>query len=115
MVTTRTAPFEAEIMRVCTIANPVIRNLEITHCYARLSEAVVQRTGPRANWCTFATWASRQAGRTIRSEDLGDTLRRRIGGPATFRRPLESIWRGLLRKGLLDPGSRLGRLAAEIH
>ena len=23
-----------------------------------------------ANWCTFATWASRQAGRTIRGEDL---------------------------------------------
>jgi hypothetical protein len=27
-------------------------------------------TGSSANWCTFATWASKQAGQTIRQEDL---------------------------------------------
>jgi hypothetical protein len=27
-------------------------------------------TGPGANWCTFATWASKQAGQSIRQEDL---------------------------------------------
>ena len=108
-------PSEAEVARIAAIANPVLRNLEITECYARLSAAFAPRTGLRANWCTFATWASRQAGRTIRSEDLGATLRGRVGGPAIVWRPVESLWRLLLRKGLLDPGSRLGRLAAEIH
>jgi hypothetical protein len=115
VTTTHPAPSEADVARIAAIANPIIRNLEITECYARLSRACAERTGPRANWCTFATWASRQAGRTIRSEDLGETLRRRIGGPAILWRPLESLWRVLLRKGLLDPGSRLGRLAAAIH
>jgi len=32
------------------------------------------RCSPGANWCTFATWASRQAGQTIRQEDLARTL-----------------------------------------
>jgi hypothetical protein len=32
--------------------------------------AMTKRLGPCANWCTFATWASRQAGQTIRGEDL---------------------------------------------
>ncbi|HYO89563.1 MAG TPA: hypothetical protein VER79_13010, partial [Candidatus Limnocylindrales bacterium] len=35
-----------------------------------LAAAVSLRTGPSANWCTFATWASKQAGQTIRREDL---------------------------------------------
>src|SRR5207237_8919662 len=30
--------------------------------------------GQGANWCTYATWASRQAGRTIRGEDLLEHL-----------------------------------------
>ncbi len=109
------APSEADVARVAAMANPVIRNLEITECYARLSGALALRTGLRANWCTFATWASRQAGRTIRSEDLGETLRRRAGGPASLWQPLRSLWRALLRRGLLDPTSGLGRISAAIH
>lgn len=34
------------------------------------------RSGRTANWCTFATWASRQAGQTIRKEDLRAKLQR---------------------------------------
>ena len=109
------APSEADVAHIVAIESPVIRNLAITECYARLSAALTQRTGPRANWCTFATWASRQAGRTIRSEDLGETLRRRVGGPATLWQPLRSLWRMLLRRGLLDPASRLGRISVAIH
>ena len=54
-------------------------------------------------------------GVTIRSEDLGETLRRRIGGPASLWHPLRSLWRVLLRRGLLDPTSRLGRISSAIH
>jgi hypothetical protein len=35
-------------------------------------------TGPLANWCTFATWASKQAGQSIRQEDLARTLERLV-------------------------------------
>ena len=40
---------------------------------ADLSAAMHART---ADWCTFATWASRQAGNTIRGEDLLDAFER---------------------------------------
>lgn len=108
-------PSVDEVRRIVAIANPVVRNLEITHCYGRLSAAMAQRTGPCANWCTFATWASRQAGRTIRGEDLIETLRARLRQGPGFLHPLASLGRALLRRGLLDPHSRLGRLTAQLH
>jgi hypothetical protein len=92
-----------------------VRNLEITWCYARLSQAVAERTGACSNWCTFATWASRQAGATIRGEDMLDTLQRRLRLPATPRHPVRSLWRALLRRGLLRPETRLGRLVRALH
>ena len=59
-----------DIDGIAAIADPVIRNLRITQAYHELSAAAAERLGSVANWCTFATWASKQAGRTIRQEDL---------------------------------------------
>ena len=67
-------PTVAEVDRIAALGDPVIRNLQITQCYHELSAALAERTGPSANWCTFATWASKQAGQTIRKEDLARTL-----------------------------------------
>lgn len=64
------APTVAEVERIANIENEVIRNLQITQCYHELSVALAARTGLSANWCTFATWASKQAGQTIRRQDL---------------------------------------------
>lgn len=61
---------------IATHPEPVLRNLQITQCYYELSQAMTQRTGACANWCTFATWASKQAGQTIRGEDLSRALER---------------------------------------
>jgi hypothetical protein len=110
-----TAPDVAEVRRVAAIRDPVLRNLEITHCYWRLAGALARRTGAGANWCTFATWASRQAGSTIRGEDSVGLLRARLGRRAELLRPIGSLWRRLLRRGLLDPTTRLGRVVAELH
>ena len=71
-------PSVDEVRRIIAIENPVIRNLEITECYSRLSGAFAARGGKGANWCTYATWASKQAGRTIRGEDLVESLQRRL-------------------------------------
>jgi hypothetical protein len=108
-------PDVAEVRRIAAIPDPALRNLEITHCYWRLADAVAQRTGAGANWCTFATWASRQAGSTIRGEDAVALLQLRLGARAELLRPFATLWRRLLRRGLLDPGSRLGRITAELH
>ena len=108
-------PGTAEVARVAEIANPVLRNLEITDCYARLAAAVAARSYPCSNWCTFATWASRQAGRTIRGEDLQDELERELGRDAEPMHPFASLSRALLRRGLFQPDTRLGRLMTELH
>jgi hypothetical protein len=104
-----------EVRRIGALASPALRNLEITYAYSRLAAATAERTGPGANWCTFATWASRQAGRTIRGEDLEEQLRARLLAPRELLRPLTSLWRWLLRRGLLNPASRLGRIVGRLH
>src|SRR5262249_19104655 len=63
-------PSVSEVDEIAAAADPVLRNLRITLAYHDLSAALSARLGPGANWCTFATWASRQAGHTIRGEDL---------------------------------------------
>jgi hypothetical protein len=108
-------PTVADVARIAEMRDRVLRNLEITECYAQLSNAMRARTGGDANWCTFATWASRQAGVTIRGEDLLDGFRRRVGAASSMFAPVQGINRWLLRKGLFAPESKLGRIVAEIH
>ncbi|HYI96857.1 MAG TPA: hypothetical protein VEX68_25165, partial [Bryobacteraceae bacterium] len=67
--------------------------------------AFAARSGPGANWCTYATWASRQAGCTIRGEDLIERLH-----PDTPR-----IWRTLLRAGVLNPVTPPGWIVKHVH
>jgi hypothetical protein len=63
-------PTISEVDAIGAMGDPVLRNLRISQCYHELSAAVAERVSPGANWCTFATWASRQAGQTIRGEDF---------------------------------------------
>jgi hypothetical protein len=69
-----TAPSAEQIDNIASLAEPVLRNLLITQCYCELSAVFAKRMGQGANWCTFATWASKQAGQTVRQEDLRRTL-----------------------------------------
>lgn len=68
------APDVRQVEQITAHGDLIVRNLQITQCYHELSAALAGRTGLSANWCTFATWASRQAGQTIRKEDLARTL-----------------------------------------
>jgi hypothetical protein len=63
-------PTPAEVDEIARRQEPISRNLQITQCYHELSAVLAARTAGSANWCTFATWASKQAGQTIRQEDL---------------------------------------------
>ena len=69
-------PVVADVERIAAHPDPVVRNLQITHCYHQLSRSLAARTGGAANWCTFAVWASKQVGQTIRQEDLSRTVER---------------------------------------
>lgn len=110
------APTPADVRAVAALRNPILRNLRITECYYRLSAAMASRTDGSANWCTFATWASRQAGRTIRAEDFMEQLSGVLASAsAPWLHPVASLWRWLLRKGIFEPESRLGRLVHDIH
>lgn len=68
------APTIEDVVRISGIGNPVIRNLNITQAYYELSQSMLQYLDGNPNWCTFAVWASKQAGQSIRKEDLSRTF-----------------------------------------
>ena len=63
-----------DVARIASISDPVIRNLNITQGYYELSQCMSKYTDGNPNWCTFAVWASKQAGQSIRREDLNRTF-----------------------------------------
>jgi len=67
-------PTIEDVSRIANISDPVIRNLNITQGYYELSQAMSKYTDGNPNWCTFAVWASKQAGQSIRKEDLIHTF-----------------------------------------
>jgi hypothetical protein len=65
-------PSRREIDSIIALdAQPVLRNLKITQCYHDLSCALAGLLGvENLNWCSFAAWASKTAGRFVRGELL---------------------------------------------
>jgi hypothetical protein len=69
--------------------NLVVRNLQITQGYYRLSQAMRKLIGSRnASWCAFATHASKTAGQALRHELMPGSLKslmvRRAGFENTY-------------------------------
>lgn len=65
---------------------PVLRNLLITQCYYDLSAELVRLLGGgNAHWASFATWASKTAGRFIRNDEVPSALRKLILGDGADR------------------------------
>ncbi len=94
-------PSESEVARIVALPDPAARNRQITEAYWKLSTEVDRRILGDANWCTFATWASRQAGVTIRHEDLTDVLRDRLRNSLKIRGIIGKLI-GILEEGGLD-------------
>ena len=67
-------PTVENVAKIAGISDPVIRNLNITQGYYELSQAMSKYTDGNPNWCAFAVWASKQAGQSIRKEDLSRTF-----------------------------------------
>jgi hypothetical protein len=113
-VSTRIPPTPEDTALIAAGADPVVRNLQITLAYYDISSACRGPLTTGANWCTFAVWASRQAGHTVRGEDLLDNLERRALLPSPLLAINERIGKWLVRRGLFNPHTRLGRLATAI-
>lgn len=124
------APFTSisEVERIAGLGDPVIRNLQITQSYHELSLVIAVRTGPSANWCTFATWASRQAGQTIREEDLMEAMENALNAAPAIGQAMAEIANAALLKGsamgkqgiaklvwdTIDPRAAMGRASASV-
>src|SRR5262245_29206071 len=66
------APTLEEIDSILAVPDDPLRNLRVTLGYHGLSHGLARLIGyENANWCTFAVWASRQAGIFIRGEIEG--------------------------------------------
>jgi hypothetical protein len=67
-------PLPTDIARITQLTHPdqlVLRNLYVTQRYHDLSLALAEVIGgPNVNWSTFATWASKTAGESIRNEEV---------------------------------------------
>jgi hypothetical protein len=60
-----------ELEQVAALRDPVLRNYMITQRYHDLSIELARAiAGPNANWCTFASWASKTAGESIRDQEV---------------------------------------------
>jgi hypothetical protein len=105
-------PSIAEVDRIGAHSDPIVRNLQITQCYHELSAAVVARIGVAANWCTFATWASKQAGQTIRREDIRRKLGDDLGDPQAFDRAVSRV-RRFVRT--VDPSGDVARTTEVVR
>ena len=113
-MSTRIPPSSDDTVTIASGVDPVVRNLQITLAYYDLSTACRGLVTTGANWCTFAVWASRQAGHTVRGEDLRDNLRRRALLPTPLWSINERIGKWLIRRGLFNPNTRLGRIGAAL-
>lgn len=84
---------------------PVLRNLLITQAYHQLSRQLTSLIGEDdANWCTYATWASKTAGSFIREEELDEEFRRLLLRKTRLRRRLRELHEALCA---VDPEANL--------
>lgn len=86
-------PTVEDVARVERMTDLVERNREVTRGYYRFSQYLAARLGGDLTWPTLATWASAQAGCTIRKEDLLRTLERRLGDSPAVRRLVRGPFR----------------------
>ena len=64
-------PLPTDIATICSMNDGALRNLFITQRYHDLSLALSEViSDTNVNWSTFATWASKTAGESIRNEEV---------------------------------------------
>lgn len=105
---------EEDINHTVDIGDPILRNLLITQHYSELAFNFEDRMHAGANWCTFATWASKQAGQTIRHEDLKRTLENLMSQEADINAALTLVARLAKQNGALQNFEQLRKSGLAI-
>ena len=66
--------------RIAAVEDPVLRHLLVGRCYHVLGREIAKVVDQQnLNWSTFACWAAKAAGVSIRSERLQDYFKNRLG------------------------------------
>jgi len=66
-----TTPVPTDLAKIADMTDAAVRNLLITQRYHDLSRGLVETIGEgNVNWSTFATWASKTAGLSIRDQEV---------------------------------------------
>lgn len=104
------------VQSIVTGDNLVVRNLQVTQGYYRLSQGMRRCIGgSNISWCTFATHASKTAGQALRHELMPRLLRstaiRRAGFDDTF----QFLNLGLNDPDRLPPHQRHNRLGEALR
>jgi len=95
-----------EIEAIKAQGNLILRNLNVTQAYHLLSEGMKGVTGEEnTSWVTFATYASKTAGQSIRSEILPEEMARAFRSFRVYQRLL-----AFMRRFLSDESERQGNL-----
>lgn len=108
-------PTAADVKAIAAMKDPVARNLAMTQGYSDLSAAMGRLLGSdNANWATFATWASKQAGVSIRGEDMPKVFTDLLKGAGGVMGPLSKVDDFLRKLGLPSlPIADLGAAGGE--
>lgn len=86
----------ADLLRIAKLEEPILRNLLITQRYHDLSQDLKRLLGSGdANWSTFACWASKTAGQSIRQEEVPPELMRILKDDALIDQHLDAFYRRL--------------------
>jgi len=111
----------ADIERVTKLEQPVIRNLWITQHYHSLMGLLAEVLGSgNANWSTFATWASKTAGQSIRGQEIPPEMQQLLSEEAKLQARLEPLLKAMPGAWaeqidpLAIPKAVLGRVSEQI-
>jgi hypothetical protein len=81
-----------DIDAIAQMQDGALRNLLITQRYHDLSACLVETIGPgNVNWSTFATWASKTAGLSIRNEEVPPVLDQLAGDQLFLFDPVREV------------------------
>jgi hypothetical protein len=107
-------PTPQDVRAIANIGDLPLRNRRVTHGYWHFAHRFREHLGADLTWPAFAVWASAQAGRTIRKEDLRRKLEAELAHSPLIQRALtgplrvcaDYVLRSLLDVDLFEPSSQ---------